>query len=108
MKELNQQQTQAIIKAVSEMDGWTEITSDLKYGFPPKADGYYPSLALPPYTTSRDAIFPVIIKWCGDLTGRKVMILENLPAPWLIENTPLEFCIAMLKAAGKLPEGICE
>ena len=73
--------------------------------------------SLPPYLTSRDAIVPVILKWCGSDLSKWQKLSDKLFG-WpdsetmyvtkaireLLNRTPDQLCAAVLLAAGKWKE----
>ena len=87
------------ITALAELDGWKQKLFD------------------PPYLTSRDAIVPVILKWCGSDLSKWQKLSDKLFG-WpdsetmyvtkaireLLNRTPDQLCAAVLLAAGKWKE----
>ena len=105
--------TQEIIKACAELDGWRRGTfKDLGYAtdtviwISPDGNGYE---QLPHYTTSYDAIIPLIQK---QEYAIRADIFESFAcdtswtehALMMLGSTPLQLCEALLRATGKWKE----
>lgn len=106
------------IKAIAELDGWSNVTiypseNNQVDGFKPNGMGWSECL---PYTTSRDAIVPVIEKQTEEMQLKTIYTLSKTmthPKDWdyvtgwmllAIKATPTQLCEALLRATGKWKE----
>jgi hypothetical protein len=116
------------IKAIAELDGWTNIHNantmaigGIWRGYPPTGQIIGKPELLPPYLISRDAIVPVIEKHPLEVKRKVVNIVSDLfysskdeknqwyNGGWRVDckamaclfSTPSQLCEALLRATGK-------
>ena len=107
---------------VAKLDGWEMFRPNVMIhkwgGNKIQAEASVDSETIQRYTTSRDAIVPVIIKICDTFSSKSCFLLYlkkelgisisedsyySIYALFqlVMEATPLQLCIALLKACGK-------
>ena len=93
---------QEINEAVARVDGWKESKFSLKHikvWYARNED--YLVYVLPPYTAAYEAIIPVIQEQANYI---KILVEDLIEPDFLYDATPLQLCIALLKATNNFKE----
>lgn len=95
-----------INRVCAEIDGWTEIDSEL-YGYVPDHEYFNVKnpeesrFRIPNYVASYNDIIPLISRLNDEVKKKVWWYLGNEEAYQLFDYSPKQFCIALIKAIGR-------